>query len=133
MKRVLLMVVLCVVLMSWISSAVALDNAINPLAGGRVQIQSSISNQNGSVKGVVSAIVKAEYTLGLTVYIQAKNASGVWLTKSTASGQGSNTVSVYYPVSSGTSYRVKYSYKLYDASNVLIESGNGYSNVLQVP
>lgn len=133
MKRVLVMAVLCVGLISWVSSALAFDNLITPLGGGRVQIQSSISIQSGSVKGVVSAIVKSGYTLGLTVSIQANNANGVWLTKSTSSGQGSNTVSVSCSVSSGTSYRVRYSYKLYDTSNVLLESGSGYSNVIQVP
>lgn len=131
MKRVLSLLLILVVVCSIASVALASEAEVLSVFGAR--FSSSTSCTGGTVFGDVLASQLPGETVRIYVYLQVKTASGSWKTKATAYGQGSKTVTASCTAISGNSYRVKYTYEWYDSAKNLLESGYGYSNVIQVP
>lgn len=131
MKRFLVLCLIVVVI--WSAVSVAFGSGVNLLTVMGARISSGISSSANTVTGKVIVSRLPGETVRIYVYLQAKSPTGSWTTKTSASGDGSTTIPVTCSAVSGYSYRVKYTYKWYDDSNSLLESGSGYSNVIQVP
>ncbi len=123
-------VLICFVLI--LLPVLSLADSISPYALGSINIDYRLTQKSGSVTGCISAMEPAGKTLSLTIAIQYQSSNGSWHTKTSATVQG-DYVTATCATTSGTKYRLRYSYKLYNSNNELEESGSGYSHVLQVP
>lgn len=131
MKRVCLLVLVFIQLLCLFCFAEA--DQLSPSATGRINIRCNLSMNGNNIVGYVNASVQAGMTMSLTATLQYKTEAGVWRAKSTATGSGGIPVTVTCAASSGTSYRIKYTYNLYNNLHELEESGSGYSSVFQTP
>lgn len=136
MKRIGLVLVMLVALLTMIFpsyAAVPPEGWADPKDSGIVQFRCNLSLSGSTVNGVVQAALPSGCTIQITVNIQYKSTSGTWYTRATAVGNGATTVPVSCDAVSGTSYRLRYTYRLCNSTGALMDSGTGYSSVLQVP
>lgn len=123
-------VALFLVVVLLFTSQQSLAEGKSPRALGSVHIEYLLTQRSGSIIGGLSATEPAGHTITLTIAIQYQSSSGTWYTKTSATAQGTY-IDTTCTATSGTRYRLRYSYKLYDETSTLIDSGSGYSNVIQ--
>lgn len=132
MKRVYVTILFIALILSVECCAFASTDQLVPYATRQINVRCNIAQRNGLVTGSAYASVPAGKSLVLTVTLQSSNLNGYWKSEKTISGNG-EPITVSCTAYSGSSFRIRYSYKLYDSSNELEESGSGYSHVIQVP
>lgn len=128
MKRLLLGCIVAVLLVSCfagarISASASTVTAVQPRYTGIVSVRPYLTIQAlGKAQCTDRVLVKSGYSAMVTWELQS-NANGTWGTLATWRNSGSGTLSLdtYRYVTKGAEYRLKTSFKAYDAADILVD------------